>query len=235
MTVLEVPPTSDGAKSTAINTNRVLLAILIGLVGLQVTVGLEVLVGKNPIIEVLNGTDVLLPCTFTSCMGHKNAIFWWTYQLNKTMKGEKLVTIKLKELKLRSIDIEQEDRIKFVGDIDKNNISLLLDQVDFEDSGLYTCSFKNPNERNQIVNATIKLIIVSEFAKVDNTLTFMILAGIGAFLGLIIVILIIKKLVVFLIKRVGKKNECLVNSSAHDNTDNGHYGSNTDLKSRPKA
>uniref|UniRef100_A0A4W3HA57 Ig-like domain-containing protein n=1 Tax=Callorhinchus milii TaxID=7868 RepID=A0A4W3HA57_CALMI len=174
------------------------VCVCAGLVGLQVTVGLEVLVGKNPIIEVLNGTDVLLPCTFTSCMGHKNAIFWWTYQLNKTMKGEKV-----RELKLRSIDIEQEDRIKFVGDIDKNNISLLLDQVDFEDSGLYTCSFKNPNERNQIVNATIKLIIV--IAKVDNTLTFMILAGIGAFLGLIIVILIIKKLVVFLIKRVGKK------------------------------
>uniref|UniRef100_A0A4W3HF57 Ig-like domain-containing protein n=1 Tax=Callorhinchus milii TaxID=7868 RepID=A0A4W3HF57_CALMI len=134
------------------------VCVCAGLVGLQVTVGLEVLVGKNPIIEVLNGTDVLLPCTFTSCMGHKNAIFWWTYQLNKTMKGEKAVIPGT----ITQSHIEQEDRIKFVGDIDKNNISLLLDQVDFEDSGLYTCSFKNPNERNQIVNATIKLIIVSE-------------------------------------------------------------------------
>lgn len=34
--------------------------------------------GKAPVIYAQNGTDVLLPCTFTACIGFENAKFSWT-------------------------------------------------------------------------------------------------------------------------------------------------------------
>lgn len=42
------------------------------------TQALEVSVGKAAVIYAQNGTDVLLPCTFTTCIGFDNAKFSWT-------------------------------------------------------------------------------------------------------------------------------------------------------------
>ncbi|XP_078415150.1 sodium channel, voltage-gated, type IV, beta a [Cetorhinus maximus] len=230
----KVPLDFHGVESAKISPRRLLVAILIGFVLFQVNVAIEVNIGKLPTIEVLNGTDVILPCTFSSCMDYKDSSFWWTFQKNRTEKAKEIIQIKLNDKRPQVTLPDEESRVTLVGDIKDKNISLLLTDVDFEDTGLYTCFFKNPQEMNQEANATLQLIVVSELVEVDNTLTLIILSVVGGVIGFLILIFIIKKLVKFIIKQVGKKKkECLVNSCA--NTERGHYGSKTDLKTPTKA
>lgn len=46
--------------------------------------GLEVSTGKVSSIEAMNGSTVLLPCTYSSCIGIKNLYFNWQYNDNGT-------------------------------------------------------------------------------------------------------------------------------------------------------
>lgn len=46
---------------------------------------LEVSVGKISFVEVMNGSSVVLPCTYSSCIGIKNLYFNWQYNDNGTM------------------------------------------------------------------------------------------------------------------------------------------------------
>lgn len=47
--------------------------------------GLEVSTGKVSSVEAMNGSTVLLPCTYSSCIGIKNLYFNWQYNDNGTM------------------------------------------------------------------------------------------------------------------------------------------------------
>ncbi|KAL7981677.1 hypothetical protein Chor_005765 [Crotalus horridus] len=122
------------------------------------------------------------------------------------------------------------------------NVSLLLLDADFEDSGPYTCLVKNPKEKDANHSGTFTLKVVVMLEKVDNTLTLIILSVAGGVIGLLILIMLTKKLVLFILKKTRKQNlfsvscrECLVSSSAIENTENGLPGSKIDSKSAPKA
>lgn len=47
--------------------------------------GLEVSTGKVSSIEAMNGSTVLLPCTYSSCIGIENLYFNWQYNDNGTL------------------------------------------------------------------------------------------------------------------------------------------------------
>ncbi|XP_072140038.1 sodium channel regulatory subunit beta-4-like [Mobula birostris] len=228
----DAPLSLLGAESVKTSLSRFSLVILLGLFLFHVNLGLEVSIGKLPTIKVVNGSNVILPCTFSSCKNFDGATFWWNFQRNRTSPEKRIILIKLSGL--RPSVTTEADRISFIGNIKSKNISLLLRDVDFDDTGFYTCYFKNPMEKDQKAHATLGLIVVSELLPVDNTVTIIILSVIGGLIGFLILIFIIKKLVMFIIKQVGKKKkECLVNSCA--NTEHGHYGSKADLKSPSKA
>lgn len=42
-------------------------------------------VGKIPFLEAVNGSTVMLPCTYSSCIGIKNLYFNWQFNDNGTM------------------------------------------------------------------------------------------------------------------------------------------------------
>ncbi|XP_043854328.1 sodium channel subunit beta-4 isoform X3 [Dromiciops gliroides] len=198
---------------------------------------LEVSVGKAATITAVNGTNVLLPCTFSTCMGFENLHFWWTFNNSEEFKNLLDGTVKNEksEPKIRSnID---PSRIEMAGSVKekKNNISILILNLEFSDKGKYTCRVKNPKERNAQHEATISLIVVDKLVKVDNTVTIIIVSVVGGVIGLLIVIMLIKKFVTFIIKKTQeKKKECLVNSSGNDNTENGLAGSKAEQKATPK-
>lgn len=50
---------------------------------------LEMSVGKIPFLEALNGSTVMLPCTYSSCIGIKNLYFNWQFNDNGTMQKVK--------------------------------------------------------------------------------------------------------------------------------------------------
>ncbi|NWS22521.1 SCN4B protein, partial [Pachyramphus minor] len=196
---------------------------------------LEVSVGKTNTVTALNNSSVLLPCTFATCMGFQDLVFTWYF--NST----ELVGIYQGKIKNKATEptlVSRNPRVDFVGSTTKkdNNISIVLNGVEFSDAGKYTCHVKNPRERNAQHNATIVLSVVHEMVETDNTVTLIIVGVVGGLIGLFILFMLIKRVVLFIIKKTqdGKK-ECLVSSSGNDNTENGLAGSKAEQKAPPKA
>ncbi|XP_061638216.1 sodium channel subunit beta-4-like [Phyllopteryx taeniolatus] len=196
--------------------------------------GLEVSTGKVSSIEAMNGSTVLLPCTYSSCIGIHKLTFSWHYNNNGTMtklcKG--VVPSEGVEPKVKV----EHDRVEFVGSSKSHNISILLWNITFEDEGEYTCFAKNPKEKYRNHSAIFTLRVVDQMREVDNTLTVIIVSVLGGVIGLVIIVMVIKALVVqFLLKDDEKNKECLVNASGNDNTENGLTGAKAENKGTPKA
>ncbi|XP_007934784.2 LOW QUALITY PROTEIN: sodium channel subunit beta-4 [Orycteropus afer afer] len=202
-----------------------------------VSLSLEVSVGKATTIYAVNGTEILLPCTFSSCFGFENLQFWWSYNGTGTSKTLIEGTVK-NEKSDPKVKAKKDDRITLVGSTKEkvNNISILLKDLDFSDTGKYTCRVKNPKEKDLEHQATIFLQVVDKLEEVDNTVTLIILAVVGGIIGSLIFILLLKKFITFILKKTReKKKECLVSSSGNDNTENGLPGSKAEEKPPTKV
>ncbi|NXO27320.1 SCN4B protein, partial [Cisticola juncidis] len=196
-----------------------------------IALALEVSVGKTNTVTALNNSDVLLPCVFSTCIGFQDLVFTWYF--NST---ELIYQGKIKNEATEPTPIKHNPRVEFVGSTAKKNISIVLKSVEFSDAGRYTCHVKNPKEKNAQHNATIFLTVVHKMVETDNTVTVIILSVVGGLIGLLILFMLIKRVVLFIIKKIqdGKK-ECLVSSSGNDNTENGLAGSKAEQKAPPKA
>ncbi|NXL23243.1 SCN4B protein, partial [Setophaga kirtlandii] len=203
-----------------------------GLHVLAIAFALEVSVGKTNTVTALNNSNVLLPCTFATCIGFQDLVFKWYF--NST---ELIYHGKIKSKTTEPTVVWHNPRVEFVGSTAKKdvNISIVLNNVEFSDAGKYTCHVKNPKERNAQTNATIFLTALG-VVETDNTVTLIIVGVVGGLIGLLILFMLVKRVVLFIIKKVqdGKK-ECLVSSSGNDNTENGLAGSKAEQKAPPKA
>ncbi|XP_061924120.1 sodium channel subunit beta-4-like [Entelurus aequoreus] len=207
---------------------RLLVALLLGVLRVN---GLEVSTGKVSTVEAMNGSTVLILCTYNSCIGIRDLFFTWHFN----------GTVKLCEGRIPKEGVEpkvkvEHKRVEFVGSTKSKNISILLWNITFDDDGEYTCFAKNPKEKGRNHSAVFTLKVVNEMQEVDNTLTTIIVAVLGGVIGLAILAMVIKALVVhFLLKGDEKNKECLVNASGNDNTENGLTGAKADNKGTPKA
>nr|XP_051691939.1 sodium channel subunit beta-4 isoform X2 [Oryctolagus cuniculus] len=134
-----------------------------GLLLLPVALSLEVSVGKATTIYAVNGTEILLPCTFSSCFGFENLRFWWSYNTSDTYK--KLIEGIVKNEKSDpKVKLRDNDRVSLEGTTKEkmNNISILLRSLEFSDTGKYTCHVKNPKEKDLEHQATIFLQVVDK-------------------------------------------------------------------------
>uniref|UniRef100_A0A673MIC4 Sodium channel subunit beta-4-like n=1 Tax=Sinocyclocheilus rhinocerous TaxID=307959 RepID=A0A673MIC4_9TELE len=130
------------------------------LIGVWYAQALEVNTGKVHFIEVMNGSSVLLPCTYASCIGIKNLYFNWQFKDNGTL-------IKLCEATIPAEGVEPNvkiyhERVEFVGSSKQSNISILLHNVTFEDQGDYICFARNPKEKERNHSAVFTLFVVDE-------------------------------------------------------------------------
>uniref|UniRef100_A0A3P8UJJ8 Sodium voltage-gated channel beta subunit 4 n=1 Tax=Cynoglossus semilaevis TaxID=244447 RepID=A0A3P8UJJ8_CYNSE len=195
--------------------------------------GLEVSTGKVSSVEAMNGSTVLLPCTYSSCIGIKNLHFNWQYNDNGTMNMLCGGDIPMEGVEPKTT--VYHERVEFVGSSKTNNISILLWNITFEDQGEYTCFARNPKEKNRNHSATFTLIVVDQMREIDNTLTVLIVSVLGGVIGLVIIIMVVKALGVRLLRVKTKTNTCLVSSSGNDNTENGLSGAKAENKGTPKA
>lgn len=53
------------------------------------------------------------------------------------------------------------DRVKFAGNLDKNDLSITISDVQLSDEGIYKCSVRNPPDRVE-GHGTIQLSVVTE-------------------------------------------------------------------------
>ncbi|CAB1422001.1 unnamed protein product [Pleuronectes platessa] len=222
-----VDPTRLGPSYAA---TGLIFSLLLGVWSAQ---ALEMFVGKIPFLEAVNGSTVLLPCTYASCIGIENLYFNWQYNENGTMQKvcESLIE---SEESVPHVTIYRE-RVEFVGKNHHNNVSILLWNITFDDAGQYTCFGRNPKEKGRNHSAIFHLIVVDEVRVVDKTLTIIIASAVGGAIGFLMAFMLLKNLTIFILSKLEEKNkECLVTSSGIDNTDNGLSGSKADSKPTPK-
>ncbi|NXX39842.1 SCN4B protein, partial [Tricholaema leucomelas] len=212
-----------------------------GLQVMAIAFALEVSVGKTNTVMALNSSNVLLPCTFTTCIGFLDLVFTWYFNSTELVSALWALPIYQGKIKSKASEptmVTSNPRVEFVGSTTgkDNNISIVLTNVEFSDAGKYTCHVKNPREKNAQHNATIFLTVVQKMVETDNTVTLIIVGVVGGLIGLLILFMLIKRVVLFIIKKTqdGKK-ECLVSSSGNDNTENGLAGSKAEQKAPPKA
>ncbi|XP_008288169.1 sodium channel, voltage-gated, type IV, beta b [Stegastes partitus] len=212
------------------STVGLIFSLLLGLWSAQ---ALEMSVGKIPTLEAVNGSTVILPCTYSSCIGIKDLYFNWQFNDNGTMQKVCESVIPSEGVEPH-VDIYRE-RVEFVGKNHQNNISILLWNITFEDGGKYTCFGRNPKEKFKNHSAIFHLIVVDELRVVDNTLTIMIASAVGGAIALLMGFMLLKNFTLFVLAKLEEKNkECLVTSSGIDNTENGLSGTKADSKPTPK-
>ncbi|XP_076607553.1 sodium channel, voltage-gated, type IV, beta b [Chaetodon auriga] len=222
-----VEPPRLGPPHTAVG---LIFSMLLGMWSAQ---ALEMSVGKIPFLEAVNGSTVMLPCTYSSCIGIKNLYFNWQFNDNGTMQ-KVCESVIPSEGAVPHVSIYR-DRVEFVGKNDRNNISILLWNITFEDDGQYTCFGRNPKEKGKNHSAIFKLIVVDELRVVDNSLATIIASAVGGAIALIMGFMLLKNFTLFVLYKLEEKNkECLVSSSGIDNTENGLSGSKADSKPTPK-
>ncbi|XP_040907850.1 sodium channel, voltage-gated, type IV, beta b [Toxotes jaculatrix] len=222
-----VEPPRQGPPHKAVG---LIFSVLLGVWSVQ---ALEMSVGKIPFLEAVNGSTVMLPCTYSSCIGIRDLYFDWQFNNNGTMQRVCQSVIASEGVEPH-VSIFRE-RVEFVGKNRDNNISIVLWNITFEDGGQYTCFGRNPKEKDKNHSAIFTLIVVEELRVVDNTLTIIIASAVGGAIALLMGFMLLKNFTLFVLSKLEEKNkECLVTSSGIDNTENGLSGSKADSKSTPK-
>nr|KAF6467649.1 sodium voltage-gated channel beta subunit 2 [Rousettus aegyptiacus] len=100
-------------------------------------------------LNVLNGSDARLACTFNSCytVNHKQFSLNWTYQECSNCSEEMFLQFRMKIINLK---LERfRDRVEFSGNPSKYDVSVTLKNVQLEDEGLYNCYIMNPPDRHR--------------------------------------------------------------------------------------
>ncbi|XP_016887467.1 sodium channel regulatory subunit beta-2 [Cynoglossus semilaevis] len=154
---------------------------------------MDVLVTNN--INALNGSTIKISCTFTSCYKMDAAQFSmnWTYQESSNHTEERFMTYHVKKKMVPVRSDRFGDRVMFAGNLDKNDLSITLSDVQLEDVGIYNCYVKNPPDRIQ-GHGIIQLNVVTELPPPrDSTIAVAIGASVGGALALLILSMVVVK------------------------------------------
>lgn len=85
------------------------------------------------------------------------------------------------------------DRVMFAGNLDKNDLSITLSDVQLDDEGIYNCYVRNPPDRIQ-GHGVIKFTVVTELPPPrDSTIAVAIGASVGGALALLILSMVVVK------------------------------------------
>ncbi|XP_014850379.1 PREDICTED: sodium channel subunit beta-2-like isoform X1 [Poecilia mexicana] len=170
-----------------------LVSALLLLLSLSGCSSMDVLVSSY--INALNGTTVTIPCTFTSCYKIDRTKFAmnWTYQETLNNTEEKFMTYD-KNKGMQPVPSNRfGERVVFSGNLEKNDLSITLQDVQLEDEGLYHCYVRNPPDRIQ-GHGVIDFKVVTELPPPrDSTIAVAIGASVGGALALLILSMVVVK------------------------------------------
>lgn len=152
---------------------------------------MDVLVPQQ--INALNGTKIKIPCSFTSCYKLDPSKFAmnWTYQETSNSTEEMFMTYKNKITPLKSSRFG--DRVMFTGNLEKNDLSITISDVQLTDEGIYNCYVRNPPDRIH-GHGAIQFFVLTELPPPrDSTIAVAIGASVGGILALLILSMVVVK------------------------------------------
>ncbi|CAL9684763.1 unnamed protein product [Knipowitschia caucasica] len=170
-----------------------LLSALLLLLSASGCSAMDVLVPSE--INALNGTTIKIPCTFTSCykLDTTKFVMNWTFHETANDTEEMFMAYYKKKGMVALRSDRFGDRVMFAGNLDKNDLSITLSDVQPEDAGIYNCYVRNPPDRIQ-GQGIINLVVVTELpAPRDSTIAVAIGASVGGALALLILSMVVVK------------------------------------------
>ncbi|MEE6516819.1 hypothetical protein FKM82_026572 [Ascaphus truei] len=179
-----------GMRASPPSPVPVLLSIGLSILAVS---GMEVSVPST--VYALNGSDIRLTCSFNSCYKMDNKLFSmnWTYRSCENCSEETFIQYDKKIINLR-LDRFQ-NRVEFSGNPSKNNVSVVIREVQLNDEGEYHCYVLNPPDRHK-GTGKIRLKVLTEVPpERDSTVAVLVGATVGGFLAVVILILVIVKCV----------------------------------------
>ncbi|NP_001333341.1 sodium channel subunit beta-2 [Danio rerio] len=147
------------------------------------------------LINALNGSDVRITCTFTSCYKLDPSKFAmnWTYQETSNSTEEMFMTYKNTYKMIPLKPSRFGERVMFTGNLDKNDLSITISDVQLTDEGIYNCYVRNPPDRIQ-GHGTIQFAVLTELPPPrDSTIAVAIGASVGGILALLILSMVVVK------------------------------------------
>ncbi|XP_063491620.1 sodium channel subunit beta-2 isoform X2 [Symphalangus syndactylus] len=163
--------------------------------GMRVPPGRSMEVTVPATLNVLNGSDARLPCTFNSCytVNHKQFSLNWTYQECNNCSEEMFLQFRMKIINLK---LERfQDRVEFSGNPSKYDVSVMLRNVQPEDEGIYNCYIMNPPDRHRGHGKIHLQVLMEEPPERDSTVAVIVGASVGGFLAVVILVLMVVKCV----------------------------------------
>uniref|UniRef100_A0A8C5RCY2 Sodium voltage-gated channel beta subunit 2 n=1 Tax=Leptobrachium leishanense TaxID=445787 RepID=A0A8C5RCY2_9ANUR len=147
------------------------------------------------LVYALNGSNIRLPCSFTSCYKVDNKLFSmnWTYRSCSNCSEETFIQFDKKIINQRLEHFQ--NRVEFSGNPTKNDLSVVIRDVQLDDEGEYHCYVLNPPDRHK-GTGKIRLAVLTEVPpERDSTVAVLVGASVGGFLAIVILCLVILKCV----------------------------------------
>ncbi|XP_069752195.1 sodium channel regulatory subunit beta-2-like [Narcine bancroftii] len=148
-----------------------------------------------PHVVTLNGTSAKLTCTFNSCydVDHKHFSLNWTYQECDNCTEDLFVQFRHRVIISRADQFW--GRVEWSGNLEKNDVSVTIHDVQTSDEGIYKCHVLNPPDRHKGLGTIHLSVVTEEPPERDSTVAVIIGASVGGFLAIVILILVIVKCV----------------------------------------
>ncbi|XP_063812821.1 myelin protein zero-like protein 1 isoform X2 [Pseudophryne corroboree] len=161
-------------------------------------------------VSVENGTHAKLSCTFKSTeLTVTKLSATWSY--TGEASGSKKITIFLytSGTPYPGTDSHFKDRITWAGDLNKRDVSIKIDKINFKDNGTYSCHVHNPPD---IVgyDKGIKLRVVEKGNLPVSNVPFLVGIICAAIGGILLITIIVSAVV------ITKKKRSRKDYSGHD-------------------
>ncbi|KAM9659231.1 myelin protein zero-like protein 2 isoform 2-T2 [Trichechus inunguis] len=164
-------------------TRPVLLLLGIQLTALWPTAAVEIYTSR--VLEAVNGTDVRLKCTFSSFapVGDTLTVTW---NFRPQDGGSEQFVFYYHGEPFEPMSGRFKNRVAWDGNPERNDVSILLWKLQFDDNGTYTCQVKNPPD----VDGVIGEIRLSVVQTVRFSEIYFLALAIGSACALMVIIVI---------------------------------------------
>ncbi|XP_040005660.1 myelin protein zero-like 1 like isoform X2 [Xiphias gladius] len=144
----------------------------------------------DPEVMMQNGTTGIIRCTFKSNeVVSSSTSVTWSFQSsqpdNQFSKGPYVIFYLTSGREFQG-PLEFKDRVQFIGDINKRDVSIQLSPAQFSDNGTYFCDVRNPPDITGTPARTELRVVVKESLPQSNT-TLIVGAVCGALVLLILI------------------------------------------------
>ncbi|XP_077596853.1 myelin protein zero-like 1 like [Stigmatopora nigra] len=159
----------------------------------------------NPEVIVENGTACVLRCSFkTNEVVSAYITVTWYFLSNTPGNRFSKAPFAILYAYAGRVDLVKEfqDRVKFIGDINKKDVSIQINPVQFGDNGTYFCDVKNPPDFSG-TQAQTELRVVLKGALPRTTTPVIV----GAVCGVVLLLVLILVAVCIVIKVLHSRND----------------------------